>query len=63
MRVRRIALLDPIHEVAYSRSHRKDTAGYKEDAALQSVLDDKGLRAARLFAMRRYLGVQIAVFL
>ena len=57
----RIALLDLIHWVAYSRSLQRNNAGYTEDAELQAVLDDKGFLAAKRFAMRHYHGVMIAV--
>lgn len=60
-RKRRIALIDPIERVAYSRSARSGTTGYREDAELQAVLLDKGLERARVFARTRYQGVVVAV--
>lgn len=57
----KIALLDPVDLVAYSRSVRCNSAGYHEDIELQSVLDDKGLEHARAFARTRYHGVMVAV--
>ena len=56
----RIALLDPINMVAYSRMARKD-AKYHEDEQLQSLLNDKGLAIAKQFASRNYGGVYVAV--
>lgn len=61
MRKRRIALIDPIEQVAYSRSARRGSRGYQEDAELQAVLSDKGLERARVFARARYQGVVVAV--
>jgi len=57
----RIALLDPINLVAYSRSTRKANIGYSEDARLQDLLLDKGLAVAKRYASRHYAGVCIAV--
>jgi len=57
----RVALLDPIDLVAYSKSARRNSVGFREDAELQSVLNDKGLEQARVFASRRYHGVMVAV--
>ena len=57
----RIALLDPVHFVAYSRSTRIKNAGYSEDARLQDLLLDKGLAVAKRYAARHYAGVCIAV--
>ncbi len=56
-----VALLDPIDLVAYSKSVRCNTAGFREDTELQAVLDDKGLEHARVFARTRYHGVMVAV--
>ena len=62
MRKQRIALIDPIHGVAYWRAARKGCAGiYHEDSEIQAVLNKKGLAAARLFASRHYQGVFVAV--
>ena len=56
---RRIALLDPVEEVAYSRPARR-AGKYREDAVLQALLNDKGLDYARQYARRNYGGVYIA---
>lgn len=62
VRKNRIALIDPVNEVAYSRPVRKGSAGnYVEDTELQDVLDDRGIDEAKLFASRRFHGVAIAV--
>ena len=55
------ALLDPVDMVAYSIPCRKDAAGYREDAELQTALDNMGLELAREFAGRRYQSVAVAV--
>ena len=56
----RIALIDPVYGVAYSRPVRKG-GKYVEDVELQDVLDAKGRDAAKRFARRRYHGVMEAV--
>lgn len=56
-----IALLDPIHRVAYSRPVRKSNAGYREDSELQALMDDKGLQRTKRYAATRYQGVMVAV--
>ena len=61
MRKHKIALIDPIEQVAYSRSVRRGSSGYREDGELQAVLTDKGLERARVFARTRYQGVVVAV--
>ena len=61
MRKQRIALIDPINGVAYSRPGRKNNRGYQEDCALQQCLDERGLPEARRFASRHYQGVVVAV--
>lgn len=60
-RKRRIALLDPVEEIAYSRPARKGHAGYQEDTELQALMDNKGLESAKAYAMARYQGVMVAV--
>ena len=60
-RVPRVALIDPVYYVAYSRPIRKG-ARYVEDAALQDIVLDKGVEAAREYALTAYQGVQVAVF-
>lgn len=60
-RKNRIALIDPLEQVAYSRPVRKGNPKYREDLELQAVLSDKGLERARVFARNRYHGVVIAV--
>ena len=57
----RIALIDWVHKVAYSRTLQRNSAGYTEDPELQAVLDDKGFLAAKRFAMCNYHGVMVAV--
>ena len=60
-RFARISLLDPVHEDANSRPTRKG-GRYVEDDTLQQVLWDKGLAAAKTYALAQYQGVQVAVF-
>jgi len=57
----RLALLDPVEGVAYSRPLRRG-GKYVEDCELQAVLYDRGIDGAREFASRRYGGVVVAVF-
>lgn len=59
--VGRVALIDPINEVAYSKSVRRNSAGYQEDAQLQRVMADRGVQETHEFATRRYHGSRIAV--
>ena len=59
-RVPRLAILDPIEGIAYSRPLRKG-GRYVEDNQLQALLDDKGIEAAKRFAALRYGGVMVAV--
>lgn len=60
-RFARIALLDPVYEVAYSRTVRRG-ARYVEDETLCGLLWEKGLDVARQYALVNYQGVQVAVF-
>jgi hypothetical protein len=54
--VNRVVLLDLIEEIVYSRSVRKNSAGYKYDARLQEIFLLEGAEALRQVATRHYAG-------
>ena len=51
----RVVLYDPVAEMVYTRTLRKNSAGYKYDPKLQDILLEEGPEALRRVA-RLYFG-------
>ncbi|MCP4539468.1 MAG: hypothetical protein GY832_20210 [Chloroflexi bacterium] len=59
VKVNRIVLYDPIEEMVYSRSVRKNSAGYREHNELQGVLLEDGAEALLRVARQYFAGLVV----
>lgn len=59
LKVNRIVLYDPIEEMVYSRSVRRNSAGYKEHGELQDILLEEGAEELLRVARKHFAGLVV----